>query len=650
MADLRDPRETGPPVFLSYATADRPLAEAACAALEANGLRCWIAPRDITPGADWGQAIVEAIGRSRALVLVLSHAANASRQVPREVERAVHFGVPIVPFRIEAVEPTSGLSYFISTAHWLDALPPPAASHLPRLVAAVRRLLGQPDQADRSAAVRPSLGQPEQRARGAAGTGVPAESANAPVADAGIRRPARAAALAVLPFGNRSADPRNEWLSDGITEDLVNAFTKLPGLRVASRSSAFAFKATQRNVREIGRKLNVAAVLDGSVQRTGDQLRVTAQLIDVADGARLWSETYDRRLADVFAVQDELVRAVADRLELGLAGEQSLVVPLTTSLEAYELYLRGRFHCNARNPDGLRQAPACFEQAIRADADFALAYCGLAGSCHVLAVEGVLPPREAYAKARPAAERALELDGRLADAHLSAAYVALCWDWDFARAEQGFRRAIELSPAHAQAHHWLGWCLAILRRKEEAAAAARRAIELEPLSPMLHARAGHLLTYAGRPEEGAANSLRALELDPNLAAAAEALAAAYLQQHRYEEAKAVLRRATALPLSAAAYYLPYVHAVLLERDEAMRLLRALDLDAPGGAARLGHRGLFVACTYAALGEKDEAFHWLERAYADRSPAILLLTVERAFDPLHSDPRFADLVRRIGLAS
>jgi TolB-like protein/Flp pilus assembly protein TadD len=635
VADLRDPQQTDSPVFLSYATADRPLAEAACAALEAGGLRCWMAPRDITPGADWGQAIVEAIGKSRALVLVLSSAANASRQIPREVERAVHFGVPIVPFRIEAVEPAAGLSYFISTAHWLDALPPPPAAHLPRLVVAMRRLLGQPEPAEPGAA---------------AGIDPGTSSASPPATRVGSRRPARVAALAVLPFVNLSGEPENEYFSDGITEELINTFTKVPALRVASRTSAFAFKGKRRDVREIGRKLNVSAVLEGSVQRTDDRLRLTAQLFDVTEGLHVWSESYDRPLADVFEVQDELSRSIVDALELKLVGERPLAKLPTASLDAYQLYLRGRYFLNTGSPDALQKAAACFEQSIQADSEYARAYCGLAESYHMLAVDGALPTGEAYAKAKPAAQRALELDDQLADAHLSAACVALYGDWNFAEAERELRRAIELNPAQAQAHYQLGWCLLMLGRTDEAAAAARRAIELEPLSPVIHARAGHILTYAGRPEEGAANGLQALELDPNLAAAFETLAAAYLQQHRYEEAKSALRQATALPGSPTAFLLPYMHAVLLERAEAMRLLQALDLEAPGRPTRLGHNSLYVACAYAALGEKDEAFRWLEWAYADRSPAILLVNAERAFDPLRSDPRFAALVRRIGLAS
>lgn len=476
-------------------------------------------------------------------------------------------------------------------------------------------------------------------------------SANSPSVGA---RSVRCASLAVLPFVNLSPDSDNDYFSDAMTEELIHACVKIQGLKVASRTSAFSFKGMKLDVREISRRLNVGAVLEGSVRKTRNTFRITVQLISAKDGCHIWSETYDRKLSELFDVQEELARAIARELSVTLVGKETqLVQPPTDNAEAYHFYLKGRFFLNKRNPDDMRRGIEYFERAIRADPEYALAYSGLADCYHMLAIYCALQPSEAYPRAKAAAAKALALNDTVPESHVSVAYVALAYDWDWVIGERELRQAIALDPSCAQAHHWLGWSLLIrggTNAAAEAANAARRAMELEPLAPVIHARAGHVLTYAGRPEEGAAASLRALELDPHFAVALETLAYAYCHPtlRRYDQAISALRQALKLSGSAARFMLPAVHALNGERDEALGLLRDLELGVERGHRPPGITTMWISWAFAALGENDEAFRWLELAYADRVFTVALLNVECAYDSLRSDLRFAALSRKMGV--
>jgi eukaryotic-like serine/threonine-protein kinase len=463
----------------------------------------------------------------------------------------------------------------------------------------------------------------------------------------------RCTSLAVLPFVNLSQDRENEYFSDAITEELIKACVKIQGLKVASRTSAFAFKGMSIDVREISRQLNVGAVLEGTVRKTRNTFRVTAQLISAKDGCHLWSETYDRELIELFDVQEELAQAIARALSVTLVGKATqLVRPNTENLSAYHFYLKGRFFLNKRTPDAMRRGIVCFEQAIQADPEYALAYSGLADSYHMLAIYCALQPREAYPTAKIAATTALALNDTLPETHVSVGYVALAYDWDWAKAEREFRRAIQLDPCHAQAFQWLGWSLLARGGPQAAimaATPARHAMELEPLAPVIHARCGHILTYAGLPEEGVTASLRALELDPQCAVALETLAYAYCHPtlRRYTDAIAALNQALSICGSTAKFMLPAAYALNGENVQAVRLLGDLALDAENGRYPPGITTMWVSWAYATLGDKDEAFRWLELAYADRVFTVALLRSECAFDSLRSDPRFAALSQKMG---
>jgi serine/threonine-protein kinase len=469
-------------------------------------------------------------------------------------------------------------------------------------------------------------------------------------APASFARTGRAAAVAVLPFVNLSADPENEFFSDGMTEELISALARINGLRVASRTSVFACKGKDLDIGEIAHRLKVGAIVEGSVRRSGTRLRVTAQLINAADGYQLWSESYDRKLSDIFEVQDELSRAIVATLRPKLQPNDAgtLVVPATTNLDAYTAYLKGRFFWNKRTPDAMQKGIEYFEQALQADPEYAPAHAGLADAYHILGVYGVLEGSVAYPKARAAARRALQIDPLMAEAHVSAAYVAFAYDWSWLEAERAFRRALELNPGYAPAHHWLAWLLVVLGRHGEAAGEARAAAELEPLSPLINARVGHILTLAGLPDEGVAASRRALELDPGYVFAYETLALGYIRQRRYDEALATLTQGSRLPASTTPFMVPWVLALNEAFTEARRALEALHLGDSASAGPPGYADMWVAGAYAELGETDAAFRLVERSIMERRYSALMLNVDQAFDKLRPDPRFPLLVARVGL--
>jgi serine/threonine-protein kinase len=298
--------------------------------------------------------------------------------------------------------------------------------------------------------------------------------------------------IAVLPFANLSPDPENEYFADGMTDELINALAKVPGLRVVSRTSAFAFKGRQQDVRTIGGQLNVECVLEGSVRRAGRRLRTAVQLVNVADGYQLWSETFDREMEDVFAIQDEISRGIVSALKLRLLGEGPglLVKSATADFEAYTLYLKGRLLWNRRSDDALRHGLAHFEQALARDPNYALAQVGLADSYVLLGFYTALAPAEAFPRAQAAAETALRLDPALGEAYPALAYVKMYYEWDWTGALRAFRQAIERNPNYATAHQWLGNCLAILGRFDESVASFQRAVELDPLSAIKNAALG----------------------------------------------------------------------------------------------------------------------------------------------------------------
>ncbi len=464
------------------------------------------------------------------------------------------------------------------------------------------------------------------------------------------RRPGKnIRSLAVLPFANATADLEAEYLSDGITESLINSLAQLPRLRVMARSTVFRYKGQTTDPRTIGRELNVGAVLLGRILQRGDALFVMAELVDVADGWRLWGEQYNRKRTDIFAVQDEIAREISEKLRVRLTGKdkKQLTKRHTQDTEAYHLYLKGRYYWNKRTREGLERGVEYFQQAIEKDPNYALAYAGLADSYYLLAgtAYGALPPQEAIPRAKAAALRALQIDNTLAEAHASMASV-LTSEWDWPAAEKEYKRSIRLNPGYATVRQWYAFYLTALGRLEEALAEARRAHELDPLSIIINRDLGLVFYYARQPDRAIEQYRKTIELDPNFALAHQGLGRACLEKGMYPQAVEHMQRAASLAgdsvaMSAA---LAHAYAVVGKRGDAEKILGEL-LE----RSRWSHvEPMSIAVIYSGLGDKENAVEWLEKAHAEHSVGLLTLKVHPIFDGLHSDSRFADLLRRVGL--
>jgi len=455
--------------------------------------------------------------------------------------------------------------------------------------------------------------------------------------------------IAVLPFSNMSADPDNEYFTDGITEDVINALSGVEDLRVASRTSAFAFRGKDLDIREIGTRLNVATVLEGSVRRHANRLRVTAQLIDVSTGYHLWSEQYDREMSDVFAIQDEISYAIVETLKGTLAkrNSQGLVRVRTENIEAYNLYLKGRYFWNRRG-EGLLRAREYFTAAIEIDDSYAPAHSALADSYSLLGWYRALAPSEAFSVARDEAMRAVSLDGHLADGHTSLAFVHMMYDWDWGSAESEFHRAMELNPGHVTTHHWYAEYLMAMGRQDEAIEHSQRALELDPLGLIIHVLLGMAFYLARRPEDSVGECLKTLEMDPHFTPTFIWLGQAYLQLGRHSEAIAAFEKEVALsperPTTLAHLAVAYARA-----GDAARARTLLD--------QLHERAsdAFVSCfdyalVHFALEEDDAGFRWLSLAHDERAPWLVWLGVDPMFDRVRQDPRLQGLLQKMGLTS
>jgi len=455
--------------------------------------------------------------------------------------------------------------------------------------------------------------------------------------------------IAVLPFEDLSQAKNNEYLCDGISETLINALTNIEGLWVPARTSAFFFKGKTQDIREIGQKLGVDNVLEGSVQVAGDNLRVTARISNVQDGRQVWSEIYNRKMADMFSIQDDIAKAIVAALKIRLLGEkgETLVRNYTENLEAYSLYLQGRNLWNKRSEADLTKSIEYFEKAIAIDPNYAIAYAGLGDAYYILGENALWPPEKAYPKAKEAALKALEIDDKLAEAHTTLAGIIECNDWDFAGAEKEFKLAIELNPGYASAHQWYANLLSCLGRHEEATREISIARNLDPLSPRINANVGLYFYFARRYGKALEELNKALEVDPNHPLTHVFLGWAYEAIGKYEEAvKSYLRD---IELSGGSEdrdsNIASCYALMGKRGEARKILNSLIAYSKGNFVPSS----YIARVFSVLGEKEQAFAWLEKAFRERDDNLFpYLRTGHRFDPLRSDPRFTDLLKRIGL--
>ena len=454
--------------------------------------------------------------------------------------------------------------------------------------------------------------------------------------------------LAVLPFINENTDPEMEYFSDGVTESILDTLSTLPKIRIMARNTVFQYKSKTVDPKNIGRRLNVEAVLIGRILMRDESLVVRAELVDVEDGSRVWGARYDRRVSDVFAVQEEIAKEISETLRLKLTYEQKkrLTHRYTKHIAAYHLYLKGRYYWNKRTESGLGKAIEYFQKAIESDPAYALAYAGLADCFPPLGAYRILAPGVAFARAKSAATKALELDAQLAEAHTALALSTMFYDWDWPKAEEEFTKAIQLNPNYPIGHQWYATYLMAMERPVESLASIQRAQELDPLSLAINTHVGWGFYFSRRYSEGGEQLRKTLELDTDFTLAHFVLGQIYTQMGLHSEAISELQRAAALSsrLPAVLAAMAYCHARAGDKSRAEELLNELRqvstkrYVSPFDLA-LGHMG---------LGQKDQAFEWLQKGVEDRSSWLIWLKVEPVFDALRSDLRFPQLVSRVGL--
>ena len=667
-------------VFISYATADKSAADSICAALERGGIVCWIAPRDVTPGVFYADAIVQAINSTRILIVVLSVNSAGSQHVLREVERASAKRRPLVAFRLDTTSLPTGLEYFLSASHWLDASGATIEHALPGLVDAAHRLLGHPGKAAIDISIRDDSSvnasggvtatkraTPKQRrnrlwiaaavvavalvalfavnfwsrARTAMDAGVTAR--NAVVAPAAA--PASAAipdkSIAVLPFSDMSEKHDQEYFADGMAEEIIDLLAKVPDLRVPARTSSFYFKGKSAKVPDIAHELGVAHILEGSIRRSGNRLRVTAQLVRADNGFHLWSQTYDRDLQDVFKVQDDIANAVVQALQITLMGG-----PLTRqkggtqNLDAYQLYLRAVSAEMQNTKSSLESARGYLEQAIKLDPTFGLAWAWSAFNSMDLADSDYVLPAEGVARARQQAQHALELSPDLVLPHCVLQWVYRTYDWDWPASEAEGRRALSLDPKNSRALMMAGLLSSTLGRGDDAERQERAALASDPLNTFAYFELGLVQYNAGRFASADASFRKLLDLAPDFEWTHTYLGKTLLAEGKPDEALAMVR--VEAGEEDRLDFLPIMLQATGQKTEAEEALKALATKFSATSA------YFVAMSYAYRNDRDLSLQWLDRAYKQQDATLAEIVGEPLFKNLATDPRYKAFLRKMNL--
>jgi serine/threonine protein kinase/tetratricopeptide (TPR) repeat protein len=454
--------------------------------------------------------------------------------------------------------------------------------------------------------------------------------------------------IAVLPFVNTSGDPNTEYLSDGISEGVMHSLSQLPQLRVMARTSSFHYRGIDVDPQKVGRDLNVRAVLTGTLAKHGDVLRIEAELVDATNGAELWGEKFDRQVSDVSTIEEQIANDISDGLRLRLSGEEKrrLTRDSTRNAEAYQLYLNGRFHWNKRTEEELNKAVKFFKQAIEKDPNYALAYVGLADAYLVLPLYGRMAPSVAASRTKEALTRALEIDRDLAEAHASLGLMKEDFEWDWAGAEKEYRRAIELNSNYATSHHWYAWFLCEMKRNDEAIKESSLAQKLDPLSPIINNLVAFTLMTAGKYGSAVQQWNRTLELEPTFPESHFLLSKAYWTKGLYPEAISEAQKAASYSGHTPRYVagIGYALAAAGKRAEAHDIIDELARSSKSGNVSPS----YIAGIYSTLGERDQAFEWLGKAYQVRDDQLTRIMIDPVFGSIRTDPRYADLLRRMGL--
>ena len=656
--------------FISYASADATAAAGVCQALEQGGIRCWMAPRDVLPGTFYADAIVGAINASRVLVLVLSQNSVASPHVVREVERASSKQRPIVTFRIDSAALPPGLEYFLSASHWLDASQG-AEQGYPALVDAVRRLTaasGAPETAP--------LQPPATTGAAAAGAARPAGIATAAPTraraliataaalviaiggfalyrglgakhDVVAAGPGTAAAstaqqsIAVLPFADLSERKDQEYFSDGLSDELIDLLGRIPGLRVPARTSAFYFKGRQATLADVGKALNVTHVLEGSVRKSGNALRVTAELVRVEGDARLWSHTYDRELNDLFKVQDDIAGAVVEQLKLTLLTSPAAPVAATSTVNPapHNLYLQAKYYAARDDEQGLDKAVALLQQAIALDPQYALAYAALGDVYGRRVANGRDTDGTGYAKIRAAGERAIELAPKLPNGYMILAIAHLQYDLDWTAAAQLVQKARALDPDDSQMLAISAHLAEATGTLAESEALFRRAIDKDPLNLLPRRYLARILYYDDRLADAEALLRQSIQINPGYNALHYELARALLASG--DPAGALAEAELETTPSWKSFAMPLVYHALNRTDDANKALAYLLSDSAGSEFQ-------VAETYAYFGQPEEAFRWLELARTRHDPGLIYIRHDPLLRPLEHDSRYRAFLKKLNL--
>ena len=641
------------PVFISYASQDAPVAQKVCSALETGGFTCWIAPRDVVPGMLYAEGIVRALDESKVLVLILSGSAVASAHVGKELERATSKRHPIIALKLDGAALTPAFEYFLNESQWIEA-GAGTDGGIAKLVEAIGRHLAPGSAAASSHATSAPVRKPTMSPRSwgiAAGFVVLALVAGYLLVGKSLLHghtgatghtsiPVADKSIAVLPFVDMSEKKDQEYFGDGMAEEIIDLLAKVPDLRVPARTSSFYFKGKATKVPDIARELGVTNVLEGSIRRSGDRIRVTAQLVRADTGYHLWSETYDRPLDDIFKVQDDIANAVVQALQITLMGG-----PLTRqkggtqNLEAYQLYLRARSSMGLNTVPSLTAAREDFDRAIRLDPDFGLAWAELSRDTLFLTNNGVFSPQEGYERARQQAQHALQVSPELAEAHAMLSNVHRNFDWDWAAAEAEVRLALAVDPTNPTALMRAGQLAYTLGRWDDAERQLRLALVRDPLVTIVITSLGIAQYGAGQFADADATYRRALELAPGFNLVHSYLGKTLLAEGKPEAALAMVEQDSE---SARQALLPIVLQAAgrkADSDEALKALITKFADT---------QAYYVAMTYAYRGDRDLAFQWLERAYEQRDQAFREIVGERLFKNIEGDRRFKAFLKKMNL--
>jgi len=672
-------------LFISYASADVAVATTVCTALESHGWHCWIAPRDVAPGALYADAIVHGINGAQALVLVLSAASAASPHVLREVERASAKRKTIIALRIDAAALTTSLEYFLSASHWLDAAGTAGVTAaLPTLVDALGRLLN-PDPAHAAAdhatvsGRLPAYGDIGRVVTGAgvarsaplanrwlvgalvlcaltlgylvadrfwlsrratAPAAVPALSARAPDTVAPIAVTANEKAIAVMPFIDLSERKDQQYFADGLSEELIDLLSKLPQLRVAARTSSFYFKTRQATIGEIARALGVAHILEGSIRKSGKTLRVTAQLVRADNGYHVWSETYDRKLDDIFKVQDDIAGSVVKSLKVSLIDQEQARVTPAANAEAYNQYLQGRFFVQLHTKEGVGKAISYYNQAIALDPAYEPAWSGLAFAYGEAPGNGLMSSKQALERSRSAVAKALQLDPKSPRAHVALGLIHMNEDWDWEAADREFGQALAADAGNATVLVASGVLNLALGRSAQATALFQQAVARDPLHASSLSNLGVAYFADGKYAQAESAFRKSLEIKPGASYTHNGLALVLLEERRLDAALEEMRleSSESWRLQGLAIVYSAMHR-RAESDAALaELVRKYADDAP----------YQIATVYAYRGEVDDAFGWLERARASRDATLSGIKADPLLRALAHDARFKELLLKLRL--